>query len=130
MTEKEIEACLQKQLSILESAYIVLLVSPDNMEDGWKIHSDRDRFKYKFRKFQDPTRLINTISCLMVDKVRIKCPYRDPYENPCGTATVGAIESVQNSFNNYFQPKLFIIDCWTPRPDKGPCFEALDGSHR
>ena len=71
MTEKEIEACLQKQLSILESAYIVLLVSPDNMEDGWKIHSDRDRFKYKFRKFQDPTRLINTISCLMVDKVRI-----------------------------------------------------------
>jgi len=27
MTEKEIEACLQKQLSILESAYIVLLVS-------------------------------------------------------------------------------------------------------
>ena len=75
MTEKEIEACLQKQLSILESAYIVLLVSPDNMEDGWKIHSDRDRFKYKFRKFQDPTRLINTISCLMVDKVRIKYPY-------------------------------------------------------
>ena len=62
---------MYKELKTLHAAYIVLLISLENIEDGWKLNGDRDRFKYKFRQFQDPTRFINAIAHMMINKVRL-----------------------------------------------------------
>ena len=63
---------LAKQLLIFFNINIIVLLSPSNMEDGWTLNGDRERFKYKFRQFQDPTRLINSISNMVAGKVRLQ----------------------------------------------------------
>lgn len=70
-TEEEIKMILAKQLLIFFNINIIVLLSPSNMEDGWTLNGDRERFKYKFRQFQDPTRLINSISNMVAGKPKL-----------------------------------------------------------